>query len=383
MKTYPEWEDTLFPTSELFNASIYPFNDPEALEAKIQAELEELLERVLAEERKAQEELNFIPELINPSLDYLAQRYAGRTKLADEFEAVIYSDIHSYDLLSMGIQTTAVVDFIKLEFIPQPGTDRSQIKKYLTEKTGVRHYIEESNIEIAEFGRKYSIKVHDLKSVAQLERVIEQLEHFGVNRQFLEIIEIELSLDFYNAPRKELLIALFKSLKLSKNTSDVRFYRYKGEVRKVPLNLLKTQQYLEKFYCIGINPQNSDLYYRLYRKVTDRMSPLSPEDHRLRLEVNLSRKELIKITLDLLDIETLIREGFKHIDFTRLSEDAGELLEMEYRQHVQLYGQEVTSFRSKSGNRRTLQEGIKLNAELNKMKRIAVSNLVRNFKRAE
>lgn len=362
---------------------IYPFNDPEALEAKIQAELEELLERVLAEERKTQEKLNFIPELTNPSLDCLAQRYADQAKLADQFEAEIYSDIHSYDLASMGIQTKAVVDFIKLEFTLQQETNRSQIKKYLTEKTGIRHYIEESNIEISEFGKKYSVKVHDLKSAAQLEKLIEQLGHFGVIRQYIEIVEIELSLDFYNAPRKELLIALFKSLKLSESAFNMRIYRREGEVRMVPLNLIKMQQYLEQSYCIGINPKDSDLYYRLYRKVTDRMSPLSPKDHRLRLEVNLSRKELIKITSDLLDIETLIKQGFKHIDFTKLSEDASEVVEQEYRQYVRPYGQEVTSFRSKSGNKRTLHEDIKLNAELNKIKRAAVSNLSRHFRRSE
>ena len=151
----------------------------------------------------------------------------------------------------------------------------------------------------------------------------------------------------------------------------------------VPLNLIKMQQYLEQSYCIGINPKDSDLYYRLYRKVTDRMSPLSPKDHRLRWEVNLSRKELIKSTSDLLDIETLIKQGFKHIDFTKLSEDASEVVEQEYRQYVRPYGQEVTSFRSKSGNKRTLHEDIKLNAELNKIKRAAVSNLSRHFRRSE
>src|SRR5690606_9212899 len=121
----------------------------------------------------------------------------------------------------------AVVDFIKLEFIAQQETNRSQIKKYLTEKTGIRYYIEESDIEISESGKKYSVKVHDLKSAAHLERLIEQLGYFGVNRQYIEIVEIELSLDFYNAPRKELLIALFKSLKLSESAFNMRIYRRK------------------------------------------------------------------------------------------------------------------------------------------------------------
>ena len=381
MKTYSVSNAAFFLEKELPPSPVYLLSDPEALEAQIQAELEELLKQVEAEEREAQETLIFSPELTNPSVGCLAQRYADRAKLADEFEAEIYSDIHSYDLPRMGIQTAAVIDFMKLELFPQKETHRSLIKKYLTEKTGTRHYIEDSEVEIAEVGTKYVITVHDVKSAAQLCNLIEHLGHFGVNRQLINVVEIELSLDFYNAPRKEFLIALFKSLKLSEDTSNVRFYRRKGETRDVPFNLNRTQQYLENRYCIGINPKGSDVYYRLYNKVTDKMLPLPPEEHRLRLEVNLHRNELEKITPNLADFEAIIREGFKYIDFTKLDEDVDESLKQEYQRHVRPHGQEVMPFRSKSGNRRTLPEGIKLNAELNKIKRTAVSNLLRNFRK--
>lgn len=381
MKTYSGWDAALSLKNELSTPSAYPFHDPEALEAQIQAELEELLEQVEAEERKAQESLIFSPELTNPSVGCLAQRYADRAKLASEFETEIYSDIHSYDLPRMRIQTAAVIDFMKLELSPQKETHRSLIKKYLTEKTGTRHYIEESEVEIAEVGTKYVITVHDVKSAAQLYKLIEHLGHFGVNRQLINVVEVELSLDFYNAPRKELLIALFKSLKLSEDANNIRVYRRKGEKRDMPFNLNRTQQYLKNGYCIGINPKGSDVYYRLYHKVVNKMLPLPPEEHRLRLEVNLHRHELEKITPNLTDFEAIIREGFKHIDFTKLDEDVDESLKQEYRRHVRPYGQEVMPFRSKSGNRRTLPEGIKLNAEVNKIKRTAVSNLLRNFRK--
>lgn len=66
MKTYSGWDAALSLKNELSTPSAYPFHDPEALEAQIQAELEELLEQVEEEERKAQESLIFSPELTNP-----------------------------------------------------------------------------------------------------------------------------------------------------------------------------------------------------------------------------------------------------------------------------------------------------------------------------
>ncbi|MFX5298621.1 hypothetical protein ABTD24_18290, partial [Acinetobacter baumannii] len=90
-------------------------------------------------------------------------------------------------------------------------------------------------------------------------------------------------------PRKELLIALLKSLRLPEDAQNIRVYREKGTRKDVPIDLMDMQTYIHESYCIGVNPKGEDLYYRLYHKVTDRQQPLPPDQHRLRLEVNLGR----------------------------------------------------------------------------------------------
>lgn len=353
---------------------VHPHRDEDA----IQAELEALLAQVEAEEREAQKTLTFTPDLTNPSLDSLAERFADRAQATEEMEAQIYSDIHSYEWPCMGIQAKAAVDFMKLEFVPQTNTHRSMIKKYLTEKTGTKFYIEEeSEVDVEQAGKKFIITIHDIKSRQQLERILDELSHYGVNRQLVKVVGIELSLDFYNAPRKELLIALFKCLRLPKDAQDMRVYREKR--KDMPVSLMKVKEYLDDFYCIGINHQDSDLFYRLYYKITDRQQPLPPDQHRLRLEVSLGRSEVEKFTPYLSNFKTIINEGFKHIDFTELDTNVDADFRDSYRKKVKPYGQEVQPFRSRSGNKRTLPEGIKTNTALNRLKRNAVSNLVRNF----
>ncbi|MDV7434926.1 hypothetical protein R4483_18000 [Acinetobacter baumannii] len=348
-------------------------------EDMIQAELEALLEQVEAEEQEAKKTLTFTPELTNPSLALLEERFANRARAAEEIEAQIYSDIYSYEWPCMGIHAKAVVDFMKLEFVPQTNTHRSMIKKYLTEKTGTKFYIEELEVDTEQLGNKFVITIHDVKNRRQLEQILDELSHYGLNRQLVKVVEIELSLDFYNAPRKELLIALLKSLRLPEDAQNIRVYREKGTRKDVPIDLMDMQTYIHESYCIGVNPKGEDLYYRLYHKVTDRQQPLPPDQHRLRLEVNLGRSKIEKFTPYLADFKTIINEGFKYIDFTELDADADASLKDTYRKKVKPYGQEIQPFRSRSGNKRTLQEGIKLNATLNRLKRNAVSNLVRNF----
>ncbi|HCQ9560398.1 TPA: hypothetical protein OMP85_003428 [Acinetobacter baumannii] len=321
----------------------------------------------------------FSPKLTNPSIPELQQRYVKQAKLADELEAQIYSDIRSYDWKLMGIQAKAVIDFMKLEFEPKTDIERSLIKKYLTEKTGTRFYIQESEFNLEKVGKKFTITIHDIKSGKQLSQIIGILSHYGVNRQLVKVVEAELALDFYNAPRKELLIALFKCLRLPQDARSIRVYRRKDETQKVPVDLIQMQKYLNDFYCIGINPRGSQRYYRLYNKVTDKKQSLPPEQHRLRLEVNLGRNELNKITPNLSDFKTIITEGFKHIDFTELGANADHLLRKKYWQQVRPYGKEVRPFRSRSGNKRVLPEGIKQNQSLNAIKRTSVSNLTRHF----
>lgn len=346
-------------------------------EDMIQAELEALLEQVEAEEQEAKKTLTFTPELTNPSLALLEERFANRARAVEEIEAQIYSDIYSYEWPCMGIQAKAAVDFMKLEFVPQTKTHRSMIKKYLTEKTGTRFYIEESEVDVEQAGKKFIITIHDIKSRQQLEQILDELSHYGVNRQLVKVVGVELSLDFYNAPRKELLIALFKCLRLPKDAQDMRVYREKR--KDMPVSLMKVKEYLDDFYCIGINHQDSDLFYRLYYKITDRQQPLPPDQHRLRLEVSLGRSEVEKFTPYLSNFKTIINGGFKHINFTELDTNVDADFRDSYRKKVKPYGQEVQPFRSRSGNTRTLPEGIKTNTALNLMKRNAVSNLVRNF----
>ena len=111
-------------------------------------------------------------------MDSLTQMYAKNAQSADDFETIIYSDINNYDFKAMGIKIKAQVDFLDLYFEINKDSTRHDIKKYLTEKTRIRHYI-------SEFKNGFIVRFHDINSLDQLRRRIQHLNHFdwyGRNR---------------------------------------------------------------------------------------------------------------------------------------------------------------------------------------------------------
>lgn len=63
-------------------------------------------------------------------------------------------------------------------------------QKFLTEKTGITHYI-------SEFKNGFIIRLHDMNSLDQLRRRIQHLNHFQCKKDSFRIMEIELAIDFY------------------------------------------------------------------------------------------------------------------------------------------------------------------------------------------
>ena len=123
-------------------------------------------------------------------MDSLAEMYAKNAQSADDWETINYSNINNYDFKAMKIKVKAQVDFLDLHFeISKPST-RHDIKKYLTEKTGIAHYI-------SEHGKGFIIRLHDINSLRELQHRIEYLKHFDCNKESFQITEIELAIDFY------------------------------------------------------------------------------------------------------------------------------------------------------------------------------------------
>lgn len=139
-------------------------------------------------------------------LDSLANSYAENAKSADDLETVIYSNINNYDFKAMNIMVKAQVDFLDLYFEIGKASTRHDIKKYLTEKTGITHYI-------SEYRNGFIIRFHDMNSLKELQRRIHYLRHYELNVSSLRVIEIELAIDFYRFKHRALITALFKSIR--------------------------------------------------------------------------------------------------------------------------------------------------------------------------
>lgn len=148
----------------------------------------------------------------------LEQLYAENAKQADELETKIYSNINSYDFKAMNIKIRARVDFLDIYFeITKPST-RHDIKKFLTEKTGIRHYIKESL-------NGYVIRLHDMNSLKLLNECLRCLDHFGLLHQSMKIVELEVALDFYGYKHLGLATAILKSLRLPSTANNFRVFK--------------------------------------------------------------------------------------------------------------------------------------------------------------
>lgn len=147
----------------------------------------------------------------NDELDLIIESmkllYANNAKNADQMETKIFSNIHSYDFKAMNIKIKACLDFVDIYFQVEKPCTRHDIKKYLTEKTKIRHFIKES-------GDGYIIRLHDMNSIHSINKRLMYLNHFGLEKNSLAITEMEVAVDFYGYKHLALITALLKSLKL-------------------------------------------------------------------------------------------------------------------------------------------------------------------------
>lgn len=339
----------------------------------------EILEDLLAKSSFIKVSPKISEEDLDLQLANISKRYEDNAKRAEELETTIYSDIHSYEFRTMGIKVIAVIDVLTLQFEVNKPVTRSDIKKYLTEKTGTRYYIQEDERNIEQSGNIFKIPVHDIRSKKDLRAIIKCLEHYGVNSNSIKVARIESSLDFYNAKSKALLLALYKSLAYDEGSSNERIYRHKGEVYPIPKFPNTAFSKIEKGYCIGVNYKGSPIYYRLYFKTRDRGQTLPEIEHRYRVEVNCDVSAL-KVSDNLTNLSEIVKASFKQLLFTQLGEKVTKKEQEIYRNTVQAFGKKQIPHYSKSRNKRLFSnDGVKKNADLNTLISKKVSNLVRNF----
>ncbi|WP_162689738.1 hypothetical protein [Acinetobacter sp. CFCC 11171] len=307
-------------------------------------------------------------------MNSLDQIYAENAQSAIDLETVIYSNINNYDFKEMNIMVKAQVDFLDLYFeIGKPST-RHDIKKYLTEKTGITHYISEHK-------KGFIIRLHDMNSLHELRRRIQYLDHYKCNKDSFRIMELELAIDLYRFKHKALVTALFKSICLPSTAENFRVFKNQlGVFTPIPLTPLTMMKKIESGYNIGINHKKADEYWHLYVKTTDQnKQPLPEHKWRIRAEKNIKLNILTKMNNRLNNLKGLLFDGFKGLSFTQLVNNAPQSVKDIYKESILPFGMEQKIYYGKSRHKRTLQGYIKKNADLNRFISNAVHNLLRNF----
>lgn len=350
-------------------------------------------------------------EVEHALLDAYQSRVQVNADAWQVLEAEIMSDINTYQfeqkiefknpkLIEKGfsirhtpIRIKAVIDWLDLSFEVNPTicgfafkkNARSFIKSFLTAKTGTKHYVKLDENDINQTGLSFTVRLHNLRSKEDLFKITDLLKtQYGADPLKMTITNIELSLDFHNIQNRGFLIALHKSLKYISTADNFRIYKYmQGDPRnkftpisKSPLILLN---HFNRDWCMGVNPKGSPLTYRLYPKTTDMNKLiLSNDQHRLRVEVTLTREAFIGIDNHLSNLAQIIKFGFKHLTFTELKKDISLGDKRNYREQVYPFGMERKKT-SSSHNKRSLTSTIKTHARLNKIVAKATSNLYRKF----
>lgn len=305
----------------------------------------------------------------------LEQLYAENAKQADELETKIYSNINSYDFKAMNIKIRARVDFLDIYFeITKPST-RHDIKKFLTEKTGIRHYIKESL-------NGYVIRLHDMNSLKLLNERLRCLDHFGLLQQSMKILELEVALDFYGYKHLGLATALLKSLRLPSTTNNFRLFKTQtGVFVPIPVNPIVLHRKLKDGFNIGINHRLADEYWHIYQKQTDQNgTPLKESEWRIRAEKNIKESVSKRLNNSFSNIRQLLLESFKGLRFTHLKAGASSHQVCVYMNKIDAYGMEKEAYLDSQRNWRKLTPDIEMNAELNRLVVNAVCNLAKNFR---
>ena len=274
----------------------------------------------------------------------------------------------------MNIMVKAQVDFLDLYFEIRKASTRHDIKKYLTEKTGITHYI-------SEYMNGFIIRFHDMNSLKELQRRIHYLRHYELNISSLRVMEIELAIDFYRFKHRALVTALFKSLRLPHTTENFRVFKNQlGVFTTIPTTPISMMSKLDNGYNIGINHKLADEYWHLYVKMTDNnKQPLPDNQWRIRAEKNIKHNVLSKMDNRLINLKRIILDGFKGLSFTQLETDTPQGLKNSYKDKVKPFGLEQEIFYDKSRHKRKLPEHIEKNTALNQLVSNAVHNLLRNF----
>lgn len=336
--------------------------DKELREFLLELEIEEISKET---EKKSLYEQSYLD---------LCARYAENAKQADQLETVIFSDIHSYDFKAMNIQIKAQVDFIDLYFEIGKTSTRHDIKKFLTEKTGITHYI-------SEYDTGFIIRLHDMNSLSALQRRISHLRHFEYKMDSLKIMEIELAIDFYHFKHKALTTALFKSIRLPSTVENLRIYKSQlGVFTPIPTTPHAMIRKLKNGYNIGINHRDADEYWHLYVKTTDYNKQALPKNEwRIRAEKNIKSNVLNQMDNRVTNIKRVLLDGFKGLSFTQLKAGSSKQLIHEYKNTVRAFGTEIPTYYDKNRHKNNLPESMKKHGELNQLVSSAVHNLVRNF----
>lgn len=307
-------------------------------------------------------------------LDSLANDYSENTKSADDLETVIYSNINNYDFKAMNIRVKAQVDFLDLYFEIGRSTTRHDIKKYLTEKTGITHYI-------SEYMNGFIIRIHDMNSLKELQHRIHYLRNYELNLSSLRVMEIELAIDFYRFKHKALVTALFKSLRLPHTTKNFRVFKNQlGVFTPIPTTPISMMSKLDNDYNVGINHKFADEYWHLYVKMTDNNKQLLPDNQwRIRTEKNIKHNVLSKMDNRLINLKRIILDGFKGLSFTQLGIHAPQDFKNSYKDMVKPFGLEQKIYYDKSRHKRKLSKHVEKNTALNQLVSNSVHNLLRNF----
>lgn len=353
--------------------SQYYFNEIRSIEKKI-ADLNFKSTQVTP----TKEYLNVSIHTSNDDLDLIIKdmqlRYADNAKNADQMKIKILSNIHSYDFRVMNIKIKACVDFVDIYFQVEKRCTRHDLKKYLTEKTKIRHYIKEC-------GKGFIIRLHDMNSISQINKRMEYLNHFSLIEESLKITEIEVALDFYGYKHIALITALLKSLKLPNSADNLRLFKAQtGVFTPIPFDPITLQSRIENGYNIGINHKLADEYWHLYRKQTDHNAqPLPESEWRIRAEKNVKVNVLSKMDNRLLNIKRVLLDCFKGIRFTQLKKSTGVEAKQIYADKVGAFGIENLVYRDANRNCRMLAKEIEKNTDLNKLVQNAICNLAKNF----
>lgn len=353
--------------------SQYYFNEIKDIERKI-ADLNFRSMQVVPTKKYLNVSIHTSNEELDLIIKDMQLRYADNAKNADRMETKIFSNIHSYNFRAMNIKLKACVDFIDIYFQVEKQCSRHDIKKYLTEKTKIRHYIKEC-------GNGYIIRLHDMNSNHLINQRIAYLNHFGLIKESLKITEVEVALDFYGYKHIALITALFKSLKLPNNTDNLRIFKSQsGVFTPIPTDPITLHSKIKNGYNIGINHKLADEYWHLYRKQTDHNGRSLPESEwRIRAEKNVKVNILSKMDNRLPNIKRVLLDCFKGIRFTQLKKSTGVEAKQIYTDTVGAFGIENLVYRDASRNFRTLSKEVKKNTDLNKLAQNAICNLAKNF----